>query len=147
MTEELKVVLARSSSEQHSGFGFSLLGTTGPPHVIYDIVENSPAADCGAVSNRNSSIQTNIGIYMLLWNCKNKRKTEHIVRVKISYLHPIPLLSYPRMFLVVVAFSFGTEIWLHQPPTKWKTTWKQQRHLAKVGGGGCRRSSSSISCW
>lgn len=48
MTEELKVVLRRS--EQHSGFGFSLLGTTGPPHVIYDIVENSPAADCGAVS-------------------------------------------------------------------------------------------------
>jgi len=48
MSEELKVVLRRS--EQHSGFGFSLLGTTGPPHVIYDIVENSPAADCGAVS-------------------------------------------------------------------------------------------------
>ncbi|EDW43215.1 GM26447 [Drosophila sechellia] len=46
MSEELKVVLRRS--EQHSGFGFSLLGTTGPPHVIYDIVENSPAADCGA---------------------------------------------------------------------------------------------------
>lgn len=47
-TEELKVVLRRSS--EHSGFGFSLLGTTGPPHVIYDIVENSPAADCGVVS-------------------------------------------------------------------------------------------------
>lgn len=46
-TEELKVVLRRS---EHSGFGFSLLGTSGPPHVIYDIVENSPAADCGAVS-------------------------------------------------------------------------------------------------
>lgn len=53
MTEELKVVLRRSRSEQHSGFGFSLLGTTGLPHVIYDIVENSPAADCGAVSNRH----------------------------------------------------------------------------------------------
>lgn len=46
--EELKVVLRRSS--EYSGFGFSLLGTTGPPHVIYDIVENSPAADCGVVS-------------------------------------------------------------------------------------------------
>lgn len=48
-TEELKVVLRRSS--EYSGFGFSLLGTTGPPHVIYDIVENSPAADCGVVSS------------------------------------------------------------------------------------------------
>lgn len=53
MSEELKVVLRRS--EQHSGFGFSLLGTTGPPHVIYDIVENSPAADCGAVSEANTT--------------------------------------------------------------------------------------------
>lgn len=44
--EELKVVLRRN---EHSGFGFSLLGTTGPPHVIYEIHENSPAAD-GAVS-------------------------------------------------------------------------------------------------
>lgn len=47
MAEELMVVLKRS---ENSGFGFSLLGTTGPPHVIYDIVENSPAAECGAVS-------------------------------------------------------------------------------------------------
>jgi len=60
MSEELKVVLRRSRSEQHSGFGFSLLGTTGPPHVIYDIVENSPAADCGSVSNSHSNTNANI---------------------------------------------------------------------------------------
>ena len=48
--EELKVVLRRN---EHSGFGFSLLGTTGPPHVIYEIHENSPAAD-GAVSRIDS---------------------------------------------------------------------------------------------
>ncbi|XP_034489115.1 putative uncharacterized protein DDB_G0271606 isoform X4 [Drosophila innubila] len=59
MTEELKVVLRRSSSEQHSGFGFSLLGTTGPPHVIYDIVENSPAADCGAVEAGDVILKVN----------------------------------------------------------------------------------------
>lgn len=52
MTEELKVVLRRS---ENSGFGFSLLGTTGPPHVIYDIIENSPAADCGAVSENKGA--------------------------------------------------------------------------------------------
>ncbi|XP_020814101.1 uncharacterized protein LOC110188657 isoform X6 [Drosophila serrata] len=57
MTEELKVVLRRS--EQHSGFGFSLLGTTGPPHVIYDIVENSPAADCGAVEAGDVILKVN----------------------------------------------------------------------------------------
>ncbi|XP_017007451.2 PH and SEC7 domain-containing protein isoform X1 [Drosophila takahashii] len=57
MSEELKVVLRRS--EQHSGFGFSLLGTTGPPHVIYDIVENSPAADCGAVEAGDVILKVN----------------------------------------------------------------------------------------
>lgn len=47
MAEELLVTLNRSDS---TGFGFSLLGTAGLPHVIYDIVENSPAADSGKVS-------------------------------------------------------------------------------------------------
>lgn len=46
MAEELLVTLNRSES---TGFGFSLLGTAGLPHVIYDIVENSPAADSGKV--------------------------------------------------------------------------------------------------
>ncbi|XP_065355167.1 PH and SEC7 domain-containing protein isoform X5 [Calliphora vicina] len=56
-TEELKVVLRRSS--EYSGFGFSLLGTTGPPHVIYDIVENSPAADCGVVEAGDVILKVN----------------------------------------------------------------------------------------
>lgn len=46
MAEELLVTLSRSDT---AGFGFSLLGTAGLPHVIYDIVENSPAAECGKV--------------------------------------------------------------------------------------------------
>ena len=41
------VTLNRGDS---SGFGFSLLGTAGLPHVIYDIIENSPAAKSGKVS-------------------------------------------------------------------------------------------------
>ncbi|KAH8357203.1 hypothetical protein KR084_009303, partial [Drosophila pseudotakahashii] len=56
MCEELKVVLRRS--EQHSGFGFSLLGNM-QPHVIYDIVENSPAADCGAVEAGDVILKVN----------------------------------------------------------------------------------------
>ncbi|KOC59447.1 hypothetical protein WH47_10593, partial [Habropoda laboriosa] len=47
MAEELVVTLNRGDS---SGFGFSLLGTAGLPHVIYDIIENSPAAKSGKVS-------------------------------------------------------------------------------------------------
>lgn len=47
MAEELLVTLNRSDS---TGFGISLLRTAGLPHVIYDIVENSPAADSGKVS-------------------------------------------------------------------------------------------------
>lgn len=46
MAEELMVVLKRS---ENLGFGFSLLGISSLPHVIYDIVENSPAAECGEV--------------------------------------------------------------------------------------------------
>ena len=47
MAEELQVVLRKS---ENLSFGFSLLGTVGLPHVIYDIMENSPAAECGEVS-------------------------------------------------------------------------------------------------
>lgn len=47
MAEDLKVVLKKS---ENLSFGFSLLGTAGLPHVIYDIMENSPAAECGEVS-------------------------------------------------------------------------------------------------
>ncbi|XP_044005287.1 PH and SEC7 domain-containing protein-like isoform X2 [Aphidius gifuensis] len=47
MAEELLVTLTRRSDT--TGFGFSLLGTDGLPHVIYDIVENSPAAECEKV--------------------------------------------------------------------------------------------------
>lgn len=46
MAEELKVVLRKS---ENFTYGFSLLGTAGLPHVIYDILENSPAAECGEV--------------------------------------------------------------------------------------------------
>lgn len=47
MAEELQVVLRKS---ENFTYGFSLLGTAGLPHVIYDILENSPAAECGEVS-------------------------------------------------------------------------------------------------
>lgn len=47
MAEELLVVLRRS---ENSGFGFSLLGQPGLPPIIYDIVEDSPAAESGKVN-------------------------------------------------------------------------------------------------
>lgn len=49
--EELMVVLRKS---EDATFGFSLLRTEVFPHVIYDIVENSPAAECGEVSHREA---------------------------------------------------------------------------------------------
>lgn len=51
MAEELSVVLRRTN--ENSGLGFSLLGTAGLPPIIYDIVENSPAAESGEVSKIN----------------------------------------------------------------------------------------------
>ncbi|KAG5899183.1 hypothetical protein JTB14_029015 [Gonioctena quinquepunctata] len=44
MAEELNVVLNRS---ENSGFGFSLLGEPGLPPIIYNILEDSPAAESG----------------------------------------------------------------------------------------------------
>lgn len=53
MAEELLVVLNRS---EHSGFGFSLLGKPGLPPIIYNILEDSPAAESGEVSNRTAYV-------------------------------------------------------------------------------------------
>lgn len=47
MAEELLVVLNRS---ENSGFGFSLLGEPGLPPIIYNILDDSPAAESGEVS-------------------------------------------------------------------------------------------------
>ncbi|GBP63521.1 hypothetical protein EVAR_45681_1 [Eumeta japonica] len=44
MADERLVVLNRSDN---LGFGFSLLGEAGLPHIIYEIEENSPAARSG----------------------------------------------------------------------------------------------------
>ncbi|GJQ84597.1 hypothetical protein Trydic_g10209 [Trypoxylus dichotomus] len=44
MAEEISVVLNRNES---SGFGFSLLGKPGLPPIIYNILEDSPAAESG----------------------------------------------------------------------------------------------------
>lgn len=72
MAEEVKVVLKRS---EDSSFGFSLLGTSGLPHIIYDIIENSPAAECGVV--RLYSHRTR--------NQKLKKKSRNIfVRLVVS---------------------------------------------------------------
>lgn len=46
MADERLVVLNRSDN---LGFGFSLLGEAGLPHIIYEIEENSPAARSGEV--------------------------------------------------------------------------------------------------
>lgn len=44
MSENLFVVLNKSDE---GSFGFSLLGKfSGIPHVIYDVIEDSPAAEC-----------------------------------------------------------------------------------------------------
>nr|XP_022909229.1 exchange factor for Arf-6 isoform X2 [Onthophagus taurus] len=46
MAEEVSVVLKRN---ENSGFGFSLLGKPGLPPIIYNILEDSPAAESGEV--------------------------------------------------------------------------------------------------
>lgn len=47
--ENFEIILKKSDNS----LGFSLLGSAaGLPHVIYDIVENSPAAESGEVSGK-----------------------------------------------------------------------------------------------
>lgn len=50
--ESLSVKVVLHKSDQY-GYGFSLLGVSGLPHVIYDIVEHSPA-ECELVRAKNS---------------------------------------------------------------------------------------------
>ncbi|KAL0281510.1 UNVERIFIED_CONTAM: hypothetical protein PYX00_002478 [Menopon gallinae] len=57
MAEELSVVLRRTND--NSGLGFSLLGTAGLPPIIYDIVENSPAAESGEVEAGDIILKVN----------------------------------------------------------------------------------------
>lgn len=53
MAENLKSIVLKRS--ENSSFGFSLLGIPGHGHghVIYDIIENSSAAESGEVSEKN----------------------------------------------------------------------------------------------
>lgn len=42
-----KTLIINLSKSDEGSFGFSLLGKfAGIPHVIYDVVENTPAAEC-----------------------------------------------------------------------------------------------------
>lgn len=66
--EEVLVTLCRGDSGSGGSFGFSLLGASasaGLPaaHVIYDIVENSPAARSGKVSCNRGAERG--GLYVL----------------------------------------------------------------------------------
>lgn len=54
MAEVINVTLNKTDSS--SGLGFSLLGTPGFPPVIYDIIENSPAAESGQVSKIQKTV-------------------------------------------------------------------------------------------
>ncbi|XP_045494578.1 PH and SEC7 domain-containing protein isoform X4 [Colias croceus] len=56
MAEERLVVLNRSDN---LGFGFSLLGEAGLPHIIYQIEENSPAARSGEVEAGDVLLKVN----------------------------------------------------------------------------------------
>ncbi|XP_068631018.1 PH and SEC7 domain-containing protein isoform X1 [Battus philenor] len=56
MADERLVVLNRSDN---LGFGFSLLGEAGLPHIIYQIEENSPAARSGEVEAGDVLLKVN----------------------------------------------------------------------------------------
>lgn len=54
-----ELVVSLSKRNDGAGLGFSLLGLSGLPHVIYDIVENSSAADSGQVEAGDIILRVN----------------------------------------------------------------------------------------
>lgn len=67
MTEVSKEILVYLRKSELGSFGFSLLGTNGLPHVIYDILEHSPAAQSGKVCIFSM-------FYKILCDWKKKKK-------------------------------------------------------------------------
>lgn len=66
MAEELLVVLSRS---ENSGFGFSLLGKPGLPPIIFNIIDDSPAAESGEVSEYHILQQSAYGLCIYSAGC------------------------------------------------------------------------------
>lgn len=69
MDDDEDILRVNLTRNEHFGYGFSLLGVSGLPHVIYDIVENSPA-ECEEVRGRESRLhlaKNHPGCYFDLW--------------------------------------------------------------------------------
>lgn len=84
MTEVSKEILVYLRKSELGSFGFSLLGTNGLPHVIYDILEHSPAAQSGEVCIFSMLIKSFGQIFV----CEKKKKNYQFgVRQKKMHLH------------------------------------------------------------
>jgi len=61
-----KKLLIKLNKDEYGSFGFSLLGKfEGIPHVIYEVIEDSPAADEVSVKNciKKFSVVVFFGVY------------------------------------------------------------------------------------
>ncbi|XP_046667484.1 PH and SEC7 domain-containing protein isoform X3 [Homalodisca vitripennis] len=99
MAEELLVVLSRR--DPSCGLGFSLLGTPGLPPIIYDIVENSPAAESGKVEAGDVILKVNE-------TDVNRLNTKEIY-LKTSSLTVEVYFCYSFCLLVNIIFMFQVE--------------------------------------
>ncbi|XP_076251087.1 exchange factor for Arf 6 isoform X5 [Rhynchophorus ferrugineus] len=76
MAEELLVVLNRN---ENSGFGFSLLGKPGLPPIIYNILDDSPAAESGEVEVGDVILKVN-EIDVIKYSTREDPKIKSTVR-------------------------------------------------------------------
>lgn len=106
MTEVSKEILVYLRKSELGSFGFSLLGTNGLPHVIYDILEHSPAAQSGEVCIFSMLIKSFGQIFV----CEKKKKKNYQFGVrqkkKCIYIE-VPNKTLEIFFYLFIFSCFG----------------------------------------
>ncbi|XP_073978882.1 exchange factor for Arf 6 isoform X2 [Rhodnius prolixus] len=127
MAEELLVVL--NKKDPTCGLGFSLLGTPGLPPIIYDIVENSPAAESGNVEAGDVILKVNETdvnrlntkeVLKCLRLCENpvslKLKRDPVVKARVRHYLSLPVQYRGEMNLPELISEAGDSGDYSPPP-------------------------------
>nr|CAH7743273.1 unnamed protein product [Callosobruchus chinensis] len=156
MAEELLVVLNRS---EHSGFGFSLLGEPGLPPIIYNILEDSPAAESGEVQVGDVILKVN-ETDVLRYSTKEDPKIKasvckHLLNSVGSGGGPaagsgggdsgvVTPEKPPSKIPVAIHSNMRPEPAVHRPTVNNNQSPLQQRHLDGTTNGSCTEQEPQV---
>lgn len=108
MTEVSKEILVYLRKSELGSFGFSLLGTNGLPHVIYDILEHSPAAQSGEVCIFSMLIESFGQIFVCEKKNNKKKKITSLVYDKKKCIY----FEVPNKTLDIFLLIYFYFFWL-----------------------------------